>query len=575
VTAGTDSDGRASLHQAIATLKERLREAIYEIARQRGLNPDVAAGLIAHLDDLQTRLSQLERSLDAEAQERARLTALAEVAGIVNSSLQLPEVLNRVMDQIVSLTGAERAFLMLVDEETGQLEFQAARNLDRETITGPAFEISRSVVHRVAQEGQPVLTTDAQLDPRFRDKESVVSYNLRSILCVPLRVRERVTGVIYADSRIRTGLFSEQDLALLSAFADQAAIAIENARLFESVITAKALMENVFASIASGVITTDEEDQITLVNRAAREILNLEDQPVENRPLSKVIPSLATALQPMIRQVRREGQPIVGREVEVDLPERGRVSLRLSLSPLRDAEGRPEGSVLVVDDLTQQRRLEARERFIRETFQRYVSPAVVQRLLEDPESLRLGGSRQEVTVLFADIRGFTSFSEHRDPEALVEVLNRYLALAATVVLEEEGTLDKFMGDAVMAIFNAPLPQSDHTLRAVRAALRLREAVRELHKSLPPADRLDYGVGIAVGEAVVGNVGTAQLLNYTAIGASVNLAKRLQEHAAPGQILLDRNAYDQVRDAVEVRTLPPLPLKGFSTPIEVYELLGLR
>jgi len=563
------------LHREIAGLQERLREVIYEIARHRELNPDVAAGLIARLDDLQTHLSQLERSLDAEAQERARLTALAEVAGIVNSSLQLPEVLNRVMDQIVSLTGAERAFLMLLDEETGQLEFQAARNLDRETITGPAFEISRSVVHRVAREGQPVLTTDAQLDPRFRDKESVVSYNLRSILCVPLRVRERVTGVIYADSRIRTGLFSEQDLSLLSAFADQAAIAIENARLFESVTTAKALMENVFASIASGVITTDDEERITLINRAAKEILHLEDRPVENRPLSEVVPPLTPILQPMIRQIRREGQPIVGREVKIDLPERGRVSLRLSLSPLQDAEGRPEGIVLVIDDLTQQRRLEEREQFIRETFQRYVSPAVVQRLLEDPAGLRLGGSRQEVTVLFADIRGFTSFSEHRDPATLVEVLNRYLALGATAVLEEEGTLDKFMGDAVMAIFNAPLPQPDHTLRAVRAALRLRETVRKVHQNLPPPDRLNFGIGIAVGEAVVGNVGTAQQLNYTAIGACINLAKRLQEHAAPGQILLDHNAYERVREAVEARALPPLSLKGFSTPIEVYELLGLR
>ncbi|HID89920.1 MAG TPA: adenylate/guanylate cyclase domain-containing protein [Anaerolineae bacterium] len=563
------------LHREIAVLQERPREVTYEIAQHRELHPDVAAGLIARLDDLQTHLSQLEQSLDAEAQEQARLTALAEVAGIVNSTLQLSEVLNRVMDQIVSLTGAERAFLMLVDEETGKPEFRAARNLDRETITGPAFEISRSVVHRVAQEGRPVLTTDAQLDPRFRDKESVVSYNLRSILCVPLRVRERVTGVIYADSRIRTGLFSEQDLALLSAFADQAAIAIENARLFENVIAAKALMENVFASIASGVITADEEGYITLINQAAKRILGLKDRPVEKRHLFEAIPSLAPTVQPMIQRVQQESRPIVGREVEVELPGRGRVSLRLSLSPLRDAEGRPEGIVLVIDDLTQQRRLEARERFIRETFERYVSPAVVRRLLEDPESLRLGGSRQEVTVLFADIRGFTSFSEHRDPETLVEVLNRYLALGATAVLEEEGMLDKFMGDAVMAIFNAPLPQPDHTLRAVRAALRLREGVRELHTSLPPADRLDYGVGIAVGEAVVGNVGTAQQLNYTAIGASVNRAKRLQEHAAPGQILLDHNAYERVQEAVEARALPPLSLKGFSTPIEVYELLGLR
>jgi len=559
----------------IAALRERLREIVCEVASRRELGADVAAGLIARLDALQTSLSQLEQVLDAEARERARLAALAEVARIVNSSLELPEVLNRVMDQIIGLTGAERAFLMLLDEETGRLELQTARNLDRQTVAGPSFEISRSIAHRVAHEGQPVLTTNAQADPRFRTQESVVSYSLRSILCVPLRVRERVIGVIYADNRVRTGIFSERDLALLAAFADQAAVAIENARLFESVTAAKVLMENVFASIASGVITLDEEGRLTLVNRAAEQMLGLNDATVRGRPFPEALPTLAPILRPLIDQVRQGGQPVLGREVEIELPQRGQAILRLGASALRDAEGRPSGAVVVVEDLTERRRLEAKERFIRETFQRYVAPAVVQRLLEDPESLRLGGHRQEVTVLFADIRGFTSLSERRDPEALVEVLNRYLALGAEAVLEEEGTLDKFMGDAVMALFNAPLPQPDHTLRAVRAALRLRKRVQTLHETVEPADRLSYGVGIAVGEAVVGNIGTAQQLNYTAIGASVNLAKRLQEQAASGQILLDSNAYERVRDAVEARPLPPLTVEGFSTPIQVYELLGLR
>jgi class 3 adenylate cyclase len=222
---------------------------------------------------------------------------------------------------------------------------------------------------------------------------------------------------------------------------------------------------------------------------------------------------------------------------------------------------------LVVDDLTERRRLEA--------LRRYVSPAVVQRLLEDPANLRLGGQRQEVTILFADIRGFTSFSESRDPEQIVDVLNGYLAIGAEAVLAVEGTLDKFMGDAVMAIFNAPLPQVDHTLRAVRAALRMRQAVAGRHDVVPPEQRLSFGIGIAVGEAVVGNVGTARQLNYTAIGSAVNLANRLQSDAAPGQIVLGPEAYARVRDHVDVRRLPPADVRGFSQPVQVYELLSLH
>ena len=558
----------------------RLRQDLADMARllaQHHAGPagPLAVSLTPYLRNLQEALDQLEESLALQADERAQLAALAEVARVINSSLDLGEVLNRVMDEIIRLTGAERAFLMLVDPETGELAFRAARNMDQETIADSAFEISRSVVYRVAQEGEPVVTTDAQLDPRFMGKESIVSYNLRSILCVPLRVRDRITGVIYADNRIRTGIFDDRDRDLLAAFADQAAIAIENARLFESVTAAKALMDNIFASIASGVITTDEEEMITLVNRAAEQILGVSTEEAVGRPLSEAIPALFPHLKDLIEQIRREDQPLVRRELEPELPQRGQVNLNVSLSPLRDPDQRRLGTALVVDDLTEQRRLEARERFIRETFQRYVCPAVVQRLLEDPESLRLGGHRQQVTILFADIRGFTAFSEHLDPEELVEVLNRYLALAADAVLAEEGTLDKFMGDAVMAIFNAPLPQPDHTLRAVRAALRMQEAIRAYHESAPPTHRLAYGVGVAVGEAVVGNVGTAQQLNYTAIGASVNLAKRLQENAAGGQILLDQRAYEQVRGVVEARPLPPIDAKGFTDPVPVYELLRLK
>jgi class 3 adenylate cyclase len=127
----------------------------------------------------------------------------------------------------------------------------------------------------------------------------------------------------------------------------------------------------------------------------------------------------------------------------------------------------------------------------------------------------------------------------------------------------------------MAIYNAPLPQPDHTVRAVRTAVRMRDAIVEHHKSVAPADRLNYGAGIAVGEAVVGNVGTAQQLNYTAIGASVNLAKRLQESAAAGQILLSERVYERTKELVVGRELEPVAMKGFSVPIKVYELLELR
>jgi PAS domain S-box-containing protein len=477
------------------------------------------------------------------------------------------------MDRIIELTGAERGFLMLHDEDSGELEVKVARNVDRETIRSTSFQVSRTVVDQVAREGMPVVTTNAQTDPRFAAQESIVAYSLRSILCVPLRVRDRVTGVMYADNRIKTGLFSDRDRDMLAAFANQAALAIENARLFENVkrnlaaITGmKNLMDNVFASIASGVITTDISDHVTLVNRAAEAIFGLPATNITNRLYTEVL-SMARDLAPLIDAVKAN-QIVATQELSPKLPDRGAVTWRLSVSPLKDAAQLTQGVAIVVDDLTE-------KRYIIDIFQRYVGPRVVQELLSDPGKLKLGGDRRLITVFYADIRGFSTFSASLKPEKLVEILNAYLGLAADAVLSEDGTLDKFMGDAVMGIFNAPLDQADHALRAVRAALATRAAISAYRETVPPGERLAYGVGINVGEAVVGNIGNAKQQNYTAIGDSVNYAKRLQENAKQDQILISQSAYARVKDYVQANVLEPLLVKGHSTPEAVYEVLGLK
>jgi len=211
---------------------------------------------------------------------------------------------------------------------------------------------------------------------------------------------------------------------------------------------------------------------------------------------------------------------------------------------------------------------------IRGLFERYVAPTVVEQVLTQPGTVQLGGTRQPVTVLFADVRGFSSFSSNISPEILVELLNQYMRVAAEAVLAQQGTLDKFMGDAVMAFFNAPLPQPDHPLRAVRAAWRLSQMVEKLHQHLPPEHRLYFGVGVGIGEAVVGNIGTAQMMNYTVIGDSVNRVKRLQEHAKGGQILISQETYYAIQSDVDVRNVGEILLKGQNQPRPVYEILNV-
>ncbi len=503
------------------------------------------------------------------------LRALAEIGQVVNSSLELDEVLQIVMDSIIRFTGAERGFLMLRNEQ-GDLITRVARNWEQESLEANESAISRTIILRVANENQTVLTTNAQEDPRFIGHHSVVTYNLRSILCVPLRVKDENIGVIYADNRIRSGLFTQRHLDLLAAFANQASVAIDNARLFASVrhtlaeVTGlKNLMDNVFFSVASGVITTDVEECIVLCNRAAQLILGQSSQELVGKPLRQVLGNFSIPLQSYLREVLESQRTVTGVEGGLAFADRRAVNLRLNLSPLKDDQDVTRGVTLVLEDLTEKKHLEAQRRL----FERMVSPAVIEQL--DPDRLQLGGERSIITTLFADIRGFTHFSEQLSPEELVKILNAYLAVSADAVLQEEGTIDKFLGDAVMAWFNAPIPQEDHALRAVRAALAIREAIKELHQKLPAVFHWNFGAGIHTGDAVLGLIGTEKRLDYTAIGDSVNTAKRIQENAGPGQILISQPAYDLVADHVSARIVEPIIAKGKSLPIAVYEVLALK
>ncbi|MBE0410760.1 MAG: GAF domain-containing protein [Anaerolineales bacterium] len=436
--------------------------------------------------------------------------------------------------------------------------------------------ISQTVVDQVISENQPILTTDAQLDPRFERQESIIAHNLRSILCAPLNLKGELIGVIYIDNRIRSGIFRITHLNLLLTVADQAAVAIENARLFESIRNSltevtglKNLMDNVFASITSGVITINGSDIITLSNQAAEVMVGWEEGSLIGHHISKILPWMKADLRRYLPSVRDTNRQIVGLEYRPVIATRGLVTFTISISPLRGSQQNDRSIAIVIDDQTEKKRLEAH----RYLFTRMVSPAVIEEL--EKNDVPLQGKRTFITTLFADIRNFTQFSEKSHPEVLVEVLNRYLGVAVDAVLANEGTVDKFQGDAIMAFFNAPLTQSDHVLRAVSSALDIQKSVENLREIIPPEMRLSFGIGIHYGEAVLGLIGTEQRMEYTAIGDSVNTSKRLQENAAAGQILISSTAVAQVTNLVDCNPVAPIRAKGKSDPIEVYELLGLN
>ncbi len=224
----------------------------------------------------------------------------------------------------------------------------------------------------------------------------------------------------------------------------------------------------------------------------------------------------------------------------------------------------------------------AREkRFIKNAFQMYMAPEVVNELLKNPKSLTYGGSEQEITVLFSDIRSFTSYSESHPPETTVAILSEYLTAMVEVIKRHKGIVDKFVGDEIMALYGTPLKDEEHALNACRTALEMRDVLDRLHREWQKEGRdiFEIGIGINTGKAVVGNLGSEQIFDYTAIGDNINLGARLEainkEYKTQKKIIISEYTLEVVKDKVVVDYLDEIKVKGKNIPVKIYELIAVR
>jgi adenylate cyclase len=542
----------------------------------RDLNAAYDALTLEHMS-LVGRLAAASAQTEREVQ---KALTIARVAETVNSSLELDAVLRRVLDIAVEVLGAQRGFVMIADEHDGTLKLAAMHGLDRASLDSDEMRPARTAVDRVFESGETLVTTDAPSDPRFNAQQSVRLLNLRSIICVPLTSKARRIGVLYLDSRVTPG-FTAQDPSLLIAFANQAALAIENARLFNDqraqlreIVWLEELQAKVLASITNGVITVDAAGTITTFNAAAGETFGVAPTAMTGRPVAAL-----EALVPRISALIGQAE-LFGKSVEVDAvhPTRGDLTLQIRIAPfdLGDRNGGAKQSVAIaITDLTERRALETlhrtdveQRRAIGDAFSRYLAPHVVESLMKAPAAVGLGGERQTATILFADIRDFTKMAARMEAERVVEILNAYFEAAVAVLFENDGLLDKFYGDGLMAVFGPPRVRSDDAARALRSAARLHEVVRDLEPII--REPLRISVGLATGEVVAGHIGSTRRLDYTVIGDAVNLASRLQSAAPPSATYCDETTYLRSGLALRGERLQA-KIKGRDDLVTVYRL----
>jgi adenylate cyclase len=385
------------------------------------------------------------------------LKVLTKVAETLIAVRPVEEVLQQVMDIVFEHMPADRGFLMLEEEGQGTARLVPMVVKHRTPGAGEGrITVSKTIADRVMHDRVSILTSDAMVDPRFGAGDSIRFHGIRSAMCAPLWNKDQVIGIIHVDSPMLTNCFTVNDLDLLTALANYAAVAVERARLNQKIV----------------------------------------------------------------------------------------------------AEERK-----------------------RERLGRFLSPQVASRILaaSDTQGSELGAPEiREVTVLFADISGFTSMAEKMSPSEVARLLNDYLSRMTDVIFKYEGTLDKYIGDAIMAVFGAPLDMPDHAERAIRTALEMQERLAEWNAERTEGPEVRIRIGINSGKAVAGEIGSVNKKEYTVLGDTVNTASRLESSVAkPGSVVIGANTYALAEGQFECRALGTFKVKGKALEIPAYEVLAAK
>ncbi len=382
------------------------------------------------------------------------LKVLTKVAETLIAVRPVEEVLQQVMEIVFDHVPADRGFLMLHEEPEGKLVPMVVKHRNPGGSGEGKITVSKTITDRVMKDRVSILTSDAMVDPRFGAGDSIRFHGIRSAMCAPLWNKDQVIGIVHVDSPMLTNCFTLNDLDLLTALANYAAVAVERARL---------------------------------------------------------------------------NQKIVAEEKK------------------------------------------------RERLGRFLSPQVTSRILatSDSQGAALGVPEvKEVSILFADIVGFTTMSEKMSPSQVALVLNDYLSRMTEVIFKYEGTLDKYIGDAIMAVFGAPLDMPDHASRSIKVALEMQERLAEFNADHKEGPHLRIRIGINSGKAVAGEIGSVNKKEYTVLGDTVNIASRLESSVAkPGMLVIGENTHRMVAGQFECRSLGSFTLKGREREVSVFEVVG--
>ncbi len=574
---------------------------------QRGFTQEDEA-LFEEFSPLIRLILESSRSFYAATQKQRAAEALLEATrSLSSSSLNLEETLKRVMGEAKKLMNADRSTLWLLDAEAGEL--WAKIPLPDGSLKERRVPVGKGYVGKVAESGKPLNIpfdlydeSDSEVSQQLDQSNG---YRTCSLLCMPVfNADGELIGVTQLVNKKKPGehspynpedwpnapdcwraSFNRSDQEFMQAFNIQAGVALQNAKLFETVKQQYAqiqqqeqMQRDILRSLTNGVLSTNAAGEIITANPSAKQLLGLSDDDcLEGRSIFEVIQltegdfptRLRAALAARDQRSRQQYYPDQTLLSANSEP----ISVHLSINSIADASDAKNvyGALVVMDDISDEKRLKS-------TMYRYMTQELAEQLLQSGEA-KLGGDRKEVSVLFSDIRGYTNLVESMEPEAVVSLLNEYFGLMAEPIFTHKGTLDKYIGDAIMAVFRSPVLLEDHAARAVQTALEMRLNLaefnaRRFHESKQP---IRIGIGIHSGTAISGNIGHSKRMEFTVIGDDVNLASRLEGTTKRYgcDIVISGSTHQPCANQLWVRELDIVRVKGKTQPVALYELVGRR
>ena len=484
------------------------------------------------------------------------LETLFDISVAISSVLDVDELGEEILWRSVGILNASKGMMLMPKENSPILEPNSSFNWD-----GFDALISKklTIFKKIEDSKLGLILTPG-------DKNSLQKkLGEDHVIIAPIQAKETILGyMVLCNKETRHGVdaFTQTDLDLLSALCNQGAVALDNARLFKDITEAKQFNESILGSIATGVITLDPLGEIDSINRAGMNILKMnKDETVGNHYM----------------YLFEKDMEIIGliQKVEMDNATHSEINMsfltvsketvvNVSAAPRIDPSGSVRGVVIAIEDITDVSK-------VKNTFKRYVSKQVVDELLDDDAKLNLGGEERQVTILFSDIRGFTSMSENMSPENVVSTLNEYFSDMIDIVFKYNGTLDKIIGDELMIVYGAPISAEDDTQRAVTTAVEMQKQIIRLNKKRKKRKEIPISAGIGINRGIVvsGNIGSRDMMDYTVIGDTVNLGARLCSAAGPGEILISSTVWKEAPKHYSYKKLEPIKVKGKKNKVSVY------